>query len=498
MNGNRELFQGIDEVFMEQKAGAQISQRAFIQSFLILLFLMIAAGLLTVFLPGGSFQRVNQDGHEVLLPGSYQTAAKPDYPIWRWALAPLEVLAAKDSTVIITIILFILLVAGAFGVLDKSGILNAAISRVVRAFGGRKYVLLLGITFFFMALGAFFGLFEEVVPLTPLMIALAYYLGWDVLVGLGMSILATNMGFSAALTNPFTVGVAQRIAGLPIFSGLVYRIPVFLAIYAFTAVFLMTYARKIERTPQASLVYGEDQVQRSRFSQLSLDSLENKGLNLGRALIWFMVFVILVVLTLIASPFVPGLSDYTLPIVGLLFFIGGIGAGFLSGVGNKTVLAALGEGISGIAPGIPLLLMAASVKQIVLSGGVMDTLLNSATHMVAGAGAVTASWLIYLLALLVEFFVASAGAKALLIMPILLPIADMVGVTRQVAVLAYCFGDGFSNMAYPTNPVLLITLGLASISYAKWMRWTILLWAGVMVITLASLWIGVLIHLGPF
>jgi uncharacterized ion transporter superfamily protein YfcC len=142
--------------------------------------------------------------------------------------------------------------------------------------------------------------------------------------------------------------------------------------------------------------------------------------------------------------------------------------------------------------------MAAAVKQIISAGGVMDTILYSAAQLLAGASAVSASWMIYLMALLVEFFVASAGAKAVLIMPILLPIADMVGVTRQVAVLAYCFGDGFSNMAYPTNPVLLITLGLASISYPKWLRWTAPLWVGVAVITLISLWIGVAIHYGPF
>jgi len=483
---------------MEEKAGAQISQRAFIQSFLILLFLIAIAGVLTLLLPGGGYQRVIKDGREMIDPASYQAATKPDFPTWRWVTAPVEVLAAPGSAVIITIIVFIILVAGAFAVLDKSGILNAAISRVVKAFGGHKYLLLLVITFFFMALGAFFGLFEEVVPLTPIMIALAYYLGWDVLVGLGMSILATNMGFSAALTNPFTIGVAQRIAGLPLFSGLGFRIPVFFAIYALMAAFLVFYARQIERKPESSLVYKEDQSARAHFSQVSMDSLEQKGLKLGPALTWFGAFVLLVVATLFASPIVPGLSDYSLPIVGLLFFIGGLGAGIISGVGRKIVMGALWDGITGIAPGIPLILMAAAVKQIISAGGVMDTILYSATQMLAGASAVSASWLIYLMALVVEFFVASAGAKAVLIMPILLPIADMVGVTRQVAVLAYCFGDGFSNMAYPTNPVLLIVLGLASISYPKWLRWTAPLWAGVAIITLISLWIGVTIHYGPF
>ncbi|MCE1254972.1 MAG: hypothetical protein LWX83_15675, partial [Anaerolineae bacterium] len=166
----------------------------------------------------------------------------------------------------------------------------------------------------------------------------------------------------------------------------------------------------------------------------------------------------------------------------------------LTGEGKKVVFGALWDGIVGIAPGIPLILMAASVKHIVSMGGVMDTLLHAGTQLMAGAGAVTASWMIYALALLVEFFVASAGAKAVLI----LPIADMVGVTRQVAVLAYCFGDGFSNMAYPTNPVLLITLGLASISYSKWLRWTAPIWAAVIIITLVSLAIGVGVHYGPF
>ena len=483
---------------MEEKSGAQISQKAFIQSFLILLFLMVLAGILTLVLPGGAYQRVITDGRDMIDPTSFQYTAKPDYPVWRWLLAPFEVLTVSGSAVIITIILFIVLVAGAFAILDKSGILNASISRVVKKFGGRKYLLLFIITFFFMILGAFFGLFEEVVPLTPLMIALAYYLGWDVLVGLGMSILATNMGFSAALTNPFTIGVAQKLADLPLFSGIGFRIPIFIAIYLLLAVFLYFYARKIEKNPEKSWVYSEDQTNRHRFSQMSIDSLDARHLKLGPALTWFLVFIMLVVVTLFLSPFVPGLSDYSLPLVGLLFFIGGVGAGLLSGVGRKTVLQAFWEGLTGIAPGIPLILMAAAVKQIIAGGGVMDTILYSATQTLSGTNTVVASWMVFLIALLVEFFVASAGAKAILIMPIILPVADIIGVTRQIAVLAYCFGDGFSNMAYPTNPVLLITLGLASIGYPKWLRWTAPLWAGVMVITLASLWIANLVHLGPF
>jgi uncharacterized ion transporter superfamily protein YfcC len=483
---------------MDQKAGAQISKKAFIQSFIILLLLMIIAGVLTRVLPTGVFDRQMVDGREVIIPGSYHSVPQPHYPIWEWFAAPVEGLWGPDSLVIITIIVFILLVSGAFAVLDKSGILRAALASIVKRFGKRKYLLLLVISFFFMALGAFLGLFEEIVPLVPLMIALSYSLGWDALVGLGMSILATNMGFSAAITNPFTIGVAQKLAGLPLFSGGLFRIPIFLVIYALLAWFLVSYARKIDRNPEASLVFKESQADRARYAAIDLGALQVSGSRLGKAALVFGAFVLLIVAVLLTSPFVPFLSDYALPLVGILFFAGGLAAGVVSGAGGRTIGKALLEGISGIAPGIPLLLMAASIKHIVTSGQVMDTILHSAAGGLQAASPFTAVLIIYLLALMIEFFIGSAGAKAVLMMPILLPLADLVGVTRQLTVTAYCFGDGFSNLAYPTNPVLLITLGLASVSYTKWIKFTWKLWLLVIPVTVFFLWLGNLIHFGPF
>jgi len=193
---------------------------------------------------------------------------------------------------------------------------------------------------------------------------------------------------------------------------------------------------------------------------------------------------------------VPAISDYSLPIVGILFLAGGLGAGFLSGSGN--VWQAALEGVTGIAPAIPMILMAASIKFIVVQGGIMDTILHSASSAISQASPFAAAVIIYFLALFIELFVASGSAKAFLMMPILLPIADLVGVTRQVAVTAYCFGDGFSNLAYPTNPVLLICLGLAVVSYPRWLKWTAKLWLWVILVTVAFLGIGVAIHYGPF
>jgi len=481
---------------MEQKAGAQISRRAFVQSLVILLALMIVAGLLTRVVPAGRYARIEQDGREIVDPASFQYTERPDYPIWRWFTAPVEVLWGPDGLTIITILIFLLLIGGAFAVLDKSGILRAAIARVVRAFGGRRYVLLLVVSFLFMALGAFFGLFEEIVPLVPVMLALSYYLGWDSLIGLGMSILATNMGFSAAITNPFTIGVAQRIADLPLFSGAWLRIPIFLCIYAVLALFLVRYARRLDRDPAASPVFAEDRALRERYRDIPFDASANP--RLGRAVGWFLAFFVLIVLVLVGGSFVPAISAYALPIVGLLFFIGGVGAGFLSGAGGGVVWKAVAEGLGGIAPGIPLILMAASIKFIVAEGGIMDAILHSATAVFTAATPFAAALLIYGLALFIELFIGSASAKAFLLMPILIPLADLVGVTRQVAVTAYCFGDGFSNLAYPTNPVLLICLGLTVVTYPRWIKWTASLWLGVLLVTLAFLGLAVAIGFGPF
>ncbi|NTV84164.1 MAG: hypothetical protein HGA23_07685, partial [Bacteroidales bacterium] len=167
---------------MTQPSGAQINRKTFTQSIVILLFFMLLAGVLTRLIPAGKYDRVEQDGVEMVIPGSFQYTESPDYPVWRWFLAPIEALFGPNGLTILVIILFLLMVGVAFAVLDRSGILQELLARIVRVFKHRKYMLLLGISFFFMLIGAFFGIFEEVIPLVPLIVGLSYFLGWDVLV----------------------------------------------------------------------------------------------------------------------------------------------------------------------------------------------------------------------------------------------------------------------------------------------------------------------------
>ena len=483
---------------MANRAGAQITRKAFIQSAVILLAFMLLAGILTRVVPAGSFDRYQEAGRTLIDPGSYQRIPKLEYPIWRWFTAPVEVLWGEDSLLIIVITLFVLMVGGAFAVLERVGIVASTLGGIVQRYQDRKYLLLLAVSLFFMALGAFFGIFEEVIPLVPLAISLSYYLGWDALVGLGMSILATNLGFSAAITNPFTIGVAQELAGLPLFSGAWFRIPIFLLVYAAFGVFLVRYARKIERSPESSLVYQEEKNNPHKGQPLELSQASQVAPAMGRATAWFAVFLVLIVATLVGAPFVEFLSEFALPLVGLSFLVGGVGAGLIASPERKTVWRALWEGVSGIAPGIILILMAVSIKHIVVSGGILDTILNWAADVFQGTNPILSAILIYFIALVIEFFISSGSAKAFLMIPILLPLADLVGVTRQVAVTAYCFGDGFTNTIYPTSPVLLIALGLTVVGYPKWLRWILPLWGVVLLITLAFLALGVAIGYGPF
>jgi uncharacterized ion transporter superfamily protein YfcC len=182
----------------------------------------------------------------------------------------------------------------------------------------------------------------------------------------------------------------------------------------------------------------------------------------------------------------------------VLFLVGGLGAGFLSGAGAKTIWKGLKEGWIGLAPAIPLILMAASIRYIVDSGGITDTILHAAAQPFVNLNPIAGALVVYALALGIEFLIASGSAKAFLMMPILLPLADIIGVTRQTTVLAYCFGDGFSNLAYPTNPVLIICLGLTVVSYPKWLRWTAKLWLWVILATVVFIGIAVMIRYGPF
>ena len=268
---------------MEQKSKRvfNIGTRSFVAALIILFVLMALTYVLTRVLPAGEYQRVVTDGTESIVPGTYQPVTG-GIPFWKWLLSPFLALGASGSATVIAIIAFLLVIGGAFNAMDECGVLSYMFNRVYRMFEQQKYKLLPLVSLFFMCLGAFVGSFEECVPLVPIAVALAYSLGWDALVGLGMSLLAVGFGFSTGVANPFTVGVAQQLVGLPMFSGIWMRLVTFALIYGLLLAFLIPYAKKIERDPKRSIIYDPSMI--DRWASLRLDYVENQKEGQGACL----------------------------------------------------------------------------------------------------------------------------------------------------------------------------------------------------------------------
>lgn len=437
------------ESFMnEGKKGLNVGVKSFITAIIVIFVLMIATYALTFVVPGGGI------------------------PFWKWALSPILVLGAEDSGSLIAVIVFLLVIGGVFNCLEKCGLMIYMLENITERFGKERYKLLAYVTLFFMAMGSFIGSFEECVPLVPIMIALAIRLGWDALVGVGMSLLAIGCGFAAGVCNPFTVGVAQELAGLPMFSGIWFRLIGFILVYLLLLTFLMRYAKKIEQPLEEKNIFVT-----------ATDAKMDRGL---KCFLYLMGGGILLVLS---SVFVTALQDYTMIIVAVTFLAAGLAASKLSGrIGN--LLHTFWNGVVSIFPAVFMILMANSIKYTLVEGNVLDTILQGAIDIAETLPGWAVILFIYLIVLVMNFFISSGSAKVFLLMPLIVPVAEIFGISAQLCVVAYAFGDGFSNVIYPTNPVLLIGLGIGGVDYGKWVKWSLPFQLMNLVLTSSLLLIG--------
>ena len=414
-----------------EKKGLNISAKSFVTAILVLLVLMTLTYILTFIVPGG------------------------EIPFWKWILSPVLVLGAEDNVSLIAVLAFLLVIGGVFNCLDKCGLMRYMLDKITYQFGKERYKLMALVTFFFMAMGSFIGSFEECVPLVPIVCALSIRLGWDALTGMGMSLLAIGCGFSAGICNPFTIGVAQELAGLPMFSGMWFRVVAFVLVYALLMIFLFLYAKKIEKPVEL-------QVMDSNFA-------DNKKMN--RGLVLFASIMGAGIVTVLCSVFVTALQDYTMIIVAVTFLLSGLLASGATGRG-KELPGMFWHGLVSVLPAVLMILMANSIKYTLVEGKILNTILNGAIDVAGTLPGWSVILFIYLIVLIMNFFIASGSAKAFLLMPLIIPVAEAFGISAQLCIVAFAFGDGFSNVFYPTNPVLLISLGLADVSYGKWVKWS--------------------------
>ena len=441
----------------EQKKGLNISTKSFLTAIVVIFALMVLTYVLTFIIPGGEYARTEDEfGNTVIdVAGGFQNV-EGGISFGKWLLSPILVLTADGSAAVIAVLIFLLVIGGVFNSLDKCGLMKYMLDRITFRFARNRHTLLAVVTLFFMALGAFIGSFEECVPMVPIVVALAIRLGWDALTGLGMSLLAAGCGFASGVCNPFTVGVAQELAGIPMFSGAWFRMISFVVIYAALLGFLFLHIKKVEKPLHAEITHPT-------FIKIR---------KMDRALVWFVSIVAVGIVVVLSSVFVTVLQDYTMIIVAVMFLVAGILATLLSGVRARVLGLTFASGVVSMLPAVLMILMANSIKYTLMEANILDSLLHVAVLTAQELPRWVVILFIYFIVLVMNFFIPSGSAKAFLLIPLIVPVAQIFGISTQLCIMAFAFGDGFSNVFYPTNPVLLISLGLADVNYATWVKWS--------------------------
>jgi uncharacterized ion transporter superfamily protein YfcC len=445
-------------------------------TYALLFALIVLAALATHWIPAGSFDRVEHQGRELVAPDSYhRVEARPA------GLAEIFLAFPKGLLETAHIVFYIFLIGGAFGVVNATGAVEALIHGVVRACRGNGEVVIAVLVVLFSIGGATIGMAEETLVFLPALVVLARRLGYNEITAGAIALVGAGAGFAGAFMNPFTVGVAQDIAGLPVFSGIGFRFVGWVILTAITVIYVVWWSRRHPATPAT-----DDQPTPS-------DPDASPALGLRK---WSVLAVLLAGLAAV----VIGAMSWGWGIFELsgLFVAIAILSGLLGGLGANRTADRFVEGAAAIAGGALVVGLARGVLVIFEAASVTDTILYGMASAVRDLPADISIMGIYGIQVLLNFLVPSGSGQAALSIPILAPLADLVGVSRQTSVLAYQFGDGFTNVFTPTQGYFMAGLALIKVPWERWVKfiWPLeCLWIGTgLVLLLVSHWI----NWGPF
>ena len=442
-------------------------------SYALLFGLIVATALATWVLPSGTYERKSEGGRTLVVPSSYR-----ELP--RQPAGPLEVALAFPRGLAATapIVFYILLIGGTFGVLQQTGALEAGIGAVVAGVGGRAERVLPALIVLFSIGGATMGMAEETLPFLPALVLLARRLGYDEVIGGAIALAGAGAGFAGAFLNPFTVGVGQGIAGLPLFSGIGYRMIVWAVLTAATVLYVGWAARRHragDPSAQAAVETAPLRLDRRRAAVLGALGLALAAVVVG-ALRW----------------------QWGLLELSALFVTLGVVAGALGGLGADGTSESFVAGAASMA-GAALVVGLARGVLVVLDGArATDAVLQALSGAVEGMPAGATVFGIYGVQVALSYLVPSGSGQAALSLPILVPLADLVGITRQTSVLAYQFGDGFSNVFAPTSGYFMAGLALIGVPWTRWARFMAPLQAIWLALGLVFLAIAHALRWGPF
>jgi uncharacterized ion transporter superfamily protein YfcC len=422
----------------------------------IIFFILIVFTLLTWIIPAGNYDRVLVNGREVIDPDTFSYSEQNPQGLFDLLKAPIEGFQSSAQ-----IIAFILLVGGAFAIINKTGAIDSALQYVVQYSlkypKSKKWILPIIITLFSLS-GATFGMSEEVLVFVMITIPLARALNYDVLVGVAIPFLGAGAGFAGAFANPFTIGVAQGIAELAPFSGMEYRLLVWLIFTLAVNIFILRYCYLLDKGKRQH--YLTD----IKFTTPS----EKTDFN-GRQKLILMAFA-LALLMLIYG--VNSWGWYINEIAAL--FVGlGIIAAIIGKLGMQKTIDAILEGARDLMPAALVVALSKGILILATDGNIIDTILHSLASLSEGIPDYMSIQVMFFVQSALNFFLPSGSGQAALTMPIMAPLSDILGIGRQTAVLAFQFGDGISNLIIPTSGVTMGVLSIAKIPYEKWLKWAL-------------------------
>ena len=434
--------------------------KKFPDTLIILLSILLLFTILTWIVPAGEFERVEIEGRTLVSPGTYHRVEAAPQGLGAFLMAPIRGFVGAAH-----IIAFVFLVGGAFSIVTKTGAIEAGLQNIIRKSKEnprtKKWILPFIIILFSLG-GATFGMSEEVLVFVLITIPLSMALGYDSIVGVAISFVGAGAGFAGAFLNPFTIGIAQGIAELAPFSGIEYRLICWVVMTGLTVLFIMRYTAKLERNPESSPMYAID----SDRDLTAFEDTEQLRLTGRRKAILGLLFVALGLLVVGASRW----HWYIDEITGLFFGLSLLAA-VLGGLSAEDAAAAFKNGAKDMITPALVIALAKGLIVIASDGKMIDTILNAVANLADGLPQTASVEAMFLLQSFLNFFVPSGSGQAALTMPIMAPLSDLLGISRQTAVLAFQFGDGLSNLIIPTSGVTMGVLAIARIPYDKWLKW---------------------------
>lgn len=434
--------------------------KKFPDTLLILLTIMLVFIGLTWVVPSGAFERAVVNGREVIVPGTYELVPANPQGLGAFLQGPIRGFISAAQ-----IIAFVFLVGGAFAILTRTGAVDAGLQSIVRFSQQhpryKHWILPLVIMLFSLA-GATFGMSEEVLVFVLITIPLALALGYDSLMGIAISFVGAGLGFAGAFINPFTVGVAQGIAELAPASGMGYRLLVWLVMTTIGILYIMRYARRLEQDPTRSLVYELDRARRAEQSeqaeQMAFTARHRNVLLALAAALGLLVYGV-------------GNWDWYINEIAALFIGLGLVSAAIGRLSPSEAVEAFKDGAKDMMTAALVIALAKGLIVIAEDGKIIDTLLHAIAQQTEGLPPAVTVEIMFVFQTLLNFFVPSGSGQAALTMPIMAPLSDLLGISRQTAVLAFQFGDGLSNLIIPTSGVTMGVLAIAKVPYPVWVKW---------------------------